>query len=75
MKEWQDFWKQPAQQQELKKLLKSSSLREEMKKVVEETIQNPVWTAYWQDLVMRAAEAGKGSDASEGGGSSGGGGQ
>lgn len=61
-----------AQQKELEKLLKSSSLREEMKKVVEETIQNPVWTAYWPDLVMKAAEAGKGTGGSEGGPSGGG---
>ena len=72
MKEWEEFWKQPTQQQELEKLLKSSSLREEMKKVVEEKIQNPVWTAYWQDFVMKAAEAGKGTGGFEGGPSGGG---
>lgn len=69
MKEWEEFWKQPTQQQELGKLLKSSELRDEMKKVVEETIQNPVWKAYWQELVMNAAEAGKGTVEQQGSGS------
>ncbi len=69
MKEWEEFWKQPTQQQELGKLLKSSELRDEMKKVVEETIQNPVWKAYWQELVMNAAEAGKGTGEQQGSGS------
>lgn len=75
MKEWEEFWKQPAQQQELGKLLKSSELRDEMKKVVEETIQNPVWKAYWQELVMNAAEAGKGTGEQQGSGSPSGGAQ
>lgn len=69
MKEWEEFWKQPTQQQELGKLLKSSELRDEMKKVVEETIQNPVWQAYWQEIVMNAAEAGKGTGEQQGSGS------
>ena len=75
MKEWEEFWKQPTQQQELGKLLKSSELRDEMKKVVEETIQNPVWKAYWQELVMNAAEAGKGTGEQQGSGSPPGGAQ
>ncbi|MBB4825246.1 spore germination protein D [Sporosarcina luteola] len=80
-KQMQDFFGQPDMQKQLETILKSSDLKKQMEKSIEDTINNPLMQAKWQELILKAGEVtptkgegDKGGGGSEGGGGAGGGG-
>ncbi|MBS4220917.1 spore gernimation protein GerD [Bacillus sp. FJAT-49711] len=77
-----DIFQNPEMQKDFSKALKSKEFREQMREVVTETIESPLYKAKIQDLLLKAAEeAGKGSksdkkeDEGDGQGGEGGAGQ
>lgn len=59
------FFDQPDMQKQLESILKGSTMRKELEKVVQETIENPLMQTKWQELIRKSGESGGsgGSDA------------
>ncbi len=59
------FFDQPDMQKQLESILKGSTMRKELEKVVKETIENPLMQTKWQELIRKSGESGGsgGSDA------------
>ncbi|MCG3089867.1 spore germination lipoprotein GerD [Sporosarcina cyprini] len=73
-KEMQDFFAQPDMQKQMETILKSSELKKQMEKSVEDTINNPLMQAKWQELILKAGEVTPTKGEEKGGGGQGGGG-
>nr|WP_040225721.1 spore germination lipoprotein GerD [Bhargavaea cecembensis] len=76
-KQLEEFFGQAEMQKNLGTAMKSSDMREEIKKIVEETIDSPLLQPKWQELIKKAGESGgegggkkeeKGGEKEEGGG-------
>ncbi|SIT88020.1 spore germination lipoprotein GerD [Edaphobacillus lindanitolerans] len=63
-KQLEDFFGQAEMQKNLGNAMKSTDMREEIKKIVEETIDSPLLAPKWQEMVKKAGESG----GNEGGG-------
>lgn len=71
------FFSQPDMQKQLETILKGTTMRKEIEKVVMETIDNPLLQTKWQELIKKSGEAassdkGSGGSGGESGGSKGG---
>ncbi|MET3574417.1 spore germination lipoprotein GerD [Bhargavaea ullalensis] len=76
-KQMEEFFGQAEMQKNLGNAMKSSDMREEIKKIVEETIDSPLLVPKWQEMVKKAGEGGSGGgkkDEKSGGGEGEGGG-
>ena len=66
----QSFFGQPDMQKQLETIIKGTTIRKEMEKVVMETIENPLLQTKWQKLIKESGEAnssGSSSDSGSGG--------
>ena len=52
------FFDQPDMQKQLESILKGSTMRKELEKVVQETIENPLMQTKWQELIRKSGESG-----------------
>lgn len=52
------FFDQPDMQKQLESILKGSTMRKELEKVVKETIENPLMQTKWQELIRKSGESG-----------------
>mgnify|MGYP003417922792 FL=1 len=59
------FFDQPDMQKQLESILKGSTMRKELEKVVQETIENPLMQTKWQELIRKSGESGGSGDKKE----------
>ena len=52
------FFDQPDMQKQLESILKGTTMRKEIEKVVQDTIENPLMQTKWQELIKKSGESG-----------------
>ena len=68
----QSFFGQPDMQKQLETIIKGTTIRKEMEKVVMETIESPLLQTKWQKLIKESGEASSSGSSSGSGGGGGG---
>lgn len=61
------FFDQPDMQKQLESILKGTTIRKEIEKVVEETIENPMMQSKWQELIRKSGGESESKGGEEGG--------
>jgi spore germination protein D len=64
----QSFFGQPDMQKQLETIIKGTTIRKEMEKVVMETIESPLLQTKWQKLIKESGEASSSGSSSDSGG-------
>lgn len=57
-----NFFDQPDMQKQIESILKGATMRKELEKVVQETIENPLMQSKWQELIRKSGESGGSSE-------------
>lgn len=60
-----NFFDQPDMQKQLESILKGATMRKELEKVVQETIENPLMQSKWQELIRKSGESGGSSESGD----------
>ena len=59
------FFDQPDMQKQLESILKGTTMRKEIEKVVQDTIENPLMQTKWQELIKKSGESGSSGSSKE----------
>lgn len=72
LKEMESFFGGAEMQKQLETILQSANMKKQVEKSVEETINNPLLKAKWQELILKAGEVTPSEKGGDSGGDSGG---